>query len=86
MTPGHLMRSLLIQIRRTINRAAYDRAIAAEIEAHLEMQTADNVRRGMDPRFARRDAVMRLGGVQQTFEQCWDINTIRWLARLLYQR
>ncbi|MEQ1910180.1 MAG: permease prefix domain 1-containing protein [Vicinamibacterales bacterium] len=80
------MRSLLKQIVRSINRTAYDRAIADELHAHIELHVADNIRRGMDPATARRDAFLRLGGVQQTMELCWDVGTIRWLARLLQSR
>ena len=71
------MRSLLTQIVRSINRTAYDRAIADELEAHIAMHIADNIRLGMDPATARRDAFLRLGGVQQTMERCWDVGTIR---------
>lgn len=80
------MRSLLTQICRSLDRRSYDRAIADELEAHIELHIADNVRLGMDPASARRDAFMRLGGVQQTRELCWDAGTIRWLARLLQPR
>ena len=80
------MRSLLTQIVRSLNRTAYDRAIANELEAHIAMHIADNIRLGMDPAAARRDAFLRLGGVQQTMESCWDVGTIRWLAWLLQSR
>jgi hypothetical protein len=80
MTRG--LRVLAHQIAHSLNRAAYDRAIADELEAHVELHAAENVRQGMDPAAARRHALMQLGGVQQTMERCWDAGTIRWLARL----
>ena len=77
-------RTLLHQIVRSLNRAAYDRAMADELDAHVDMHVADNVRRGMDPIAAGRDALMKLGGVQQTMERCWDVGTIKWLVRLVH--
>lgn len=80
------MRGLSAQIQWTFNRSAHDRAMAAELEAHVEMHVTDNVRRGMDPATARRDALMHLGGIPQTIERCRDVGSVRWLSRLLHQR
>jgi hypothetical protein len=77
------LRALLVQLASSVNHAEYDRALAEELEAHVELHAADNVRRGMSPGAARRDALMRLGGVQQIREQCLDRGTVRWLVRLL---
>jgi putative ABC transport system permease protein len=49
-----------------------DAALADEIEAHLQMQTEDNVRRGMTPGEARRQAVLKFGGVESTKERYRD--------------
>ncbi len=38
----------------------------AELEAHLQMHIEDNLRRGMTPEHARRDALIKLGGIEQT--------------------
>jgi predicted permease len=40
-----------------------EREISDEIESHLELHIADNIRSGMPPDEARRAAVIRLGGV-----------------------
>jgi hypothetical protein len=80
------MRIRVIQIARSLNGEAFDRAVAAELEAHVDMHAADNVRQGMDVATARRDALMKLGGVQQTMELCRDVATIRWLVRLVHHR
>jgi hypothetical protein len=76
------LRALLRQIEHSLNRAEYDRSIADELEAHVELHAAENIRLGMDPVTARRHALIKLGGVQQTMERCWDAGTIRWLGRL----
>jgi putative ABC transport system permease protein len=46
-----------------------ERDLAAELESHLELHIADNVRAGMTPEEARRQALIALGGVQQTKER-----------------
>jgi hypothetical protein len=75
------LRGLIARVGRTCRHDEYARAIAAELDAHIALHTADNIRRGLDPVEARRDALLRLGGVQQTRERCLDAMTFRWLAR-----
>lgn len=42
-----------------------DADFAAELESHIAMHTADNVRLGLTPEEARRTALIRLGGAEQ---------------------
>jgi predicted permease len=45
-----------------------ERELAEELESHLQMHIEDNVRAGMAPEEARRQALIKLGGVEQTKE------------------
>jgi macrolide transport system ATP-binding/permease protein len=45
-----------------------DREFAAEMESHLQMHIEDNLRRGMSVEQARREALIKLGGVEPTKE------------------
>lgn len=45
-----------------------ERELSAELENHLQLHIEDNLRVGMSPQDARRDALMKLGGVEQTKE------------------
>lgn len=47
-----------------------------EIESHLQLHIDDNLRAGMAPDEARRQAVLRLGSTQGTVEACRDRNTL----------
>src|SRR5215471_9819499 len=49
-----------------------DRELAEEIDSHLDLHIADNIRAGMKPAEARRAAILKLGGVEQTKESYRD--------------
>jgi predicted permease len=57
--------------------------LAAEIESHLQMHIDDNLRAGMPPVEARRQALLRLGGIEATKEACRDRRSIPYLENLL---
>jgi len=53
-------------------RSRRERELASEIDAHLALHIADNVRAGMTPADARRDALVALGGVEPMKEAYRD--------------
>jgi putative ABC transport system permease protein len=61
------------------HRGARERELSAELESHLDLHVADNVRAGMSPEEARRRAVIVLGGVQQVKERYREAWGGRWL-------
>lgn len=56
--------------------------LRTEMEAHLEMEVADLVRRGLDPVVARREALVRAGGLAQAAEAVRDQRSLPWLTAL----
>ena len=60
-----------------------DRELADEIESHLQMHVDDNIRAGMTPEQARRDALLKLGGVEPTKEAWRERSTIPVLEHFL---
>ena len=60
-----------------------ERELADEIESHLQMHVDDNLRAGMTPEEARRDALLKLGGVESTREACRERSTIPLIEHLL---
>ena len=62
------LRGWLLRVGGFIGRARRERELAAEIETHLQMHVEDNLRAGMSAEEARREALMKLGGVEQTKE------------------
>jgi predicted permease len=68
------LRALLLRLRGTLSPRRDD--FGAELESHLQLHIDDNLRAGMTPDEARRNALLRLGGVVQTRERYRDRHLI----------
>lgn len=80
------MRWLKAWLRRLggmFHKEQRDADLAAELESHVQMHMEDNLSTGMKPEAARRDALMRLGGVEQTKEAYREQRSLPWLDTLL---
>jgi predicted permease len=64
------LRATLARLVGLPRRDERDLELAEELETHLQMQIEENLRAGMDAREARRRALVKLGGVTQTKEEC----------------
>jgi putative ABC transport system permease protein len=66
------MKQLRAWLRRLAATMAFvnrhERDMDAELASHLQMHIDDNIRAGMSPDEARRDALIRLGGLEQVKE------------------
>jgi hypothetical protein len=62
------LRAWFWRFRNLFRKERGDREFAAEVESHLEMHIEDNLRRGMTAQEARRQALIKLGGVEPTKE------------------
>src|SRR5258706_7166635 len=62
------VRSLLLKMAGFFLSPRKDEEFSAELATHLQMHTDDNVRAGMSPQEARRQALIKLGGIAQTRE------------------
>jgi hypothetical protein len=61
------MRSLRRFLNRVVNlatRRAQDERLSEEIQEHIALQTAENLRAGLSPVEARRQAMLKFGGVE----------------------
>jgi hypothetical protein len=59
-----------------------ERELAAELASHIEMQIEDNLRAGMSPAQAGREARLKFGGVESVKESYRDQRGIPLLADL----
>src|SRR6516165_3017152 len=80
------MRHLRAWLRRLGGMFRKERSeaeLAEELESHAQMHVEENIRAGMTPEAARRDALMRLGGLEQAKERYRDQRSLPWLDALL---
>jgi macrolide transport system ATP-binding/permease protein len=62
------LRALIIRLAGLFHKDRQERKLAAEMESHLQVHIEDNLRAGMSAAEARRQAMIKLGGVEQTKE------------------
>lgn len=66
------LRRLIIRLGSWARTRAHEERLEAEIEEHLVLQTAENLRAGLSPIEARRRAVLKFGAVQAIRESYRD--------------
>ena len=76
------LRTALSRLTGLMAGAATNRRFDAELESHLQLHTDDNLRAGMSPDEARRQAVLSLGGVESTREAYRDQGSVPLLEHL----
>src|SRR5467141_4264617 len=62
------LRAWLVRFGELFRKERGDRELAAEMESHLQMHIEDNLRAGMSAAEARRQALRKLGVIEQTKE------------------
>ena len=62
--------------RRFFHRASWDRDRAEELRSYLEIETEENIARGMSSEAARRAAHLKLGNTVRIREEIYRLNTI----------
>jgi predicted permease len=67
---------------RFLRRGRWDAERARELEAHLQIETDENIARGMAPEEARWAAQRKLGNVLRIREDIYEMNTIGFLDTL----
>lgn len=65
--------------RNLFHKDKVDQEFSEEIQAHLDMLTEANLRQGMTPQAARRNALLEVGGVEQVEERVREIRMGRFI-------
>lgn len=76
------LREALQRLRSLFRREPLDRDLDGELATHIEFAVEDNIKLGMSPAEARRQALIRFGGVQQAKEHQRDARGLPWLEIL----
>src|SRR6266480_7198090 len=66
------LRKWILRFGGLFNKQQKDRELDEEIESHLQLHIEDNVRLGMTPDEARRQAMIQFGGIESTKEAYRD--------------
>ncbi len=60
------LRAWILRLRGIFAQQRREQEMADEMESHLQLHIDDNLRAGMTPEEARREALVKLGGLEQT--------------------
>src|ERR1700742_287656 len=61
----HKLRALWLRLRGVLGNARMDEEFAAELDGHLAMHIEDGMHAGLSAEEARRQAMIKLGGLEQ---------------------
>jgi len=78
------LRAWLLRWKGLFRRERGEQEFAAELETHLQFHIEENLRRGLPPEEARRQALIKLGGVEQTKELYRERHRLR-IVETLWQ-
>jgi predicted permease len=76
------LRAFWIRLRGLFRHRSAAADIAAELDSHLQMHIDDNLCAGMTPEEARRQALIKLGGLDQTQQTVRERSTLPWAETL----
>jgi hypothetical protein len=71
---------------RYFRRRREDEELAGEIDAYVEIETDQNIARGMSPNEARYTALRKLGNTRRIRQEVHHMNSIGFLETLLQDR
>ncbi|MGH7654009.1 MAG: ADOP family duplicated permease [Gemmatimonadaceae bacterium] len=74
-----ILPSARLWLRAFLRRGAAESDLDREMRVHLEMEIEQNVRNGMTPAEAQRQALIAFGGVERHKESVRDERGVRWL-------
>ena len=74
-------RRVLAKLRMLLRSRDAEEELARELAAHINLLEDDFLRSGMTPQEARRAAITRMGGVEQTKQAHRDQRSILWLEQ-----
>src|SRR6266511_1418191 len=77
-----MLSKLKTAVRALLRRTQAERELNDELHHHIERQTEQNIRLGMNPEEARCAAHKAFGGVEQAKERSRDARGVRWLEEI----
>ena len=78
------LRAWFLRLAGLLNKQRRERELADELESHLQLHIDDSLSSGMTPVEARRQALIKLGGIEQTKDIYRDRHGIPLVEALIY--
>ncbi len=72
-------RTLFLRLSGLVFRKRREDEFAAELESHVALHTDEGIRAGLSPEEARRQALLRLGGAEQTRQALRERRSLPWI-------
>ena len=83
MKPEHWLYTIPLRLRSLFRRSPADQELDEELRDHVERTTEHYAAQGMVWPEARRMALLKLGGVEQTKEKCREARQVNWILDLV---
>ncbi len=77
-----MLHKLFHRLLKQLQKEKSEREMEIELRFHLEMETQENIRKGMSEEEARMAAQRSFGGIEQTKEIYRDASRFRWLEEI----
>ncbi len=77
------LRALIIRLFGLFRTRNHEADFAAELESHMAFHIKDGIRAGLTPEEARRQALIRLGGLEQTRQIYRERASLPWLENVV---
>jgi hypothetical protein len=77
-----MLSKLKTRLRALLRKSKMERELDEELRYHIDQQTEQNIRLGIDPEEAHHNARKAFGGVEQAKERSRDARGMRWLEEL----
>src|SRR5262245_28970047 len=74
-----MLSKLKTWLRALLRKSEMERELEEELRYHIDRQTEQNIRLGMNPEEARYAARKAFGGVAQAKERSRDVRGVRWI-------
>ncbi len=77
------LRAAMLRVAGLFSKNSCERELSAELESHLQLHVDDNLKAGMTAEEARRQAMLKLGGLERTKENYRDQRSVPFLETLM---
>lgn len=78
------IRSFLVRLRGVIQRSRQEQDLADEFESNIALHIEDNLRQGVSPKEARRQAILSFGSIELVKQDCRDRLGLPFLETFFY--